>query len=116
MYCSRSVHQLTPFSMPRGKLVGGGSALRSGRHQQVWKTVREHAEEGRRRVLPLVEQLLAADARDVDEVIGAGDGVKTGGIDDDVELVVARRGAQAFFGDRSIGVLLISTRCTLSRL
>ena len=44
-------------------------------------------------------QLHAADAGDVDRIEGAGDGIEAGGIDDDVELVVARGGAQAGLGD-----------------
>ena len=49
---------------------------------------------------PLVGELLAADALDVDAVEGAGDGVEAGGVDDDVEFVVAFAGAQPGFGDR----------------
>ena len=71
------------------KIRRGRRTLRPGRHQQIRKTVNQHAEEGRRRVLPFRVQRLAANAFDVDLVIGAGDGVKAGGVDDDVELVVA---------------------------
>ncbi|MFO1158952.1 MAG: hypothetical protein U1E60_08935 [Reyranellaceae bacterium] len=47
------------------------------------------AEEGRRPVEPFLAQG-PADAPDIDMVERAGDGVEAGGIDDDVELVVAR--------------------------
>ena len=46
-------------------------------------------------VVPFVAQLLAAGAANVDAVEGTGDGVEAGGVDDDVELVLALAGAQA---------------------
>ena len=82
------------------RIVGRGrAALRAGRHQHVGEAVDHHAEEGRDGGAPLVGELLAADALDVDLVEGAGDGVEAGGIDDDVEVVVALGRAQARFGD-----------------
>ncbi|MBA7638652.1 hypothetical protein ES703_46308 [subsurface metagenome] len=50
-------------------------------------------------MFPFVRQALAADAADIDQVVGAGDGIEAGGVDDNVELVVARRRAQALLGD-----------------
>ena len=57
-----------------------------------------HAEKGRGSVAPLVGQLHAADAGDVDRIECAGDGIEAGGIDEDIELVIARAGAQAGLG------------------
>ena len=100
------------------KIGRGRAALRSGRHQQVREAVHQHAEEGRRRRrFHLSNSFSPPTPRDVDLVIGAGDGVEAGGIDDDVEVVVARAWcASPFSVTRSIGVSLMSTRCTLSRL
>src|SRR3954447_4384082 len=68
----------------------GRTALRSGRHQQVRKTMGHHAEKGRRPVAPLIGELDPADAGDVDRIEGAGDGVEAGGVYEDIELVIAR--------------------------
>ncbi len=77
------------------RVVGRGrAALGTGRHQEVGEAVDHHAEVTRAGVPPLVPQRLAIGAADVDVIEGAGDGVEAGGIDDDVELVVALRGAQ----------------------
>ena len=82
------------------RIVGRGrAALRAGRHQHVGEAVDHHAEEGRDGGAPLVGELHAARALDVDLVEGAGDGVEARGVDDDVELVVALGGAQALLGD-----------------
>ena len=58
----------------------------------------EHAKEGGRRMLPFFSQRFAAEAPDINEIIGARYGIKTGGIDDDVELIVARTSTQALLG------------------
>ena len=58
-----------------------------------------HAEERDRAVDPLRGQLLAADALDVDLVERTGDGVESGGVDDDVEIEVFGAGLYAGGGD-----------------
>src|SRR5215472_5835098 len=75
-----------------------GRALRSGRHQEIGEAMDEHAEQGGWRMLPFFGKPLAADAAYIDQIIGAGDGIESGGIDDDVEFVVSLGGAQARFG------------------
>ena len=68
------------------------AALRAGQHDQVREAVDLAC---RGSVLGpsahLSRSFCAADAPDVDAVEGAGDGVEAGGVDDDVEVVVARR-------------------------
>ena len=91
--------QLTPISMPRGKFVEAEQLCGARRHHQVREPVHQHAEKGRRAVAPLLAQGLTTGAADVDAVEGAGDGVEAGGVDDDVEVMVARAGPDAGPGD-----------------
>ena len=68
--------------------------MRSHRHQHVRKPLDQHAEIGLRPVLPDVLEPDAIDTAYVDAVIGAGDRVETGRIDDDVEFVRALAGLE----------------------
>ncbi len=70
-------------------------ALRARQHEEIGKSRRLQAEVVDRPVAPLVAQVLAVGADEVDVVEGAGHGVEAGGVDDQVELVVALRGADA---------------------
>ena len=68
---------------------------RAGDHEQVREAGGGDAEVGLRAVGPLVLQLLAVAALDVDPVERARHGVEAGGEDDDVELELAVLGADA---------------------
>ena len=83
--------QSTPSSMPRGKFVDAEPLCGPAGMIMFGNPLHLHAEERDRAVRPLVLQLSAADAADVDAVERAGDGVEAGGVDDDVELVLRAR-------------------------
>ena len=72
--------------------------MRTHRHQQVRKPFDQHAEIGLRAVLPHLLEPHAVDAADIDPVEGAGNRVKAGRIDDDVELALAVAGLDAASG------------------
>ena len=93
------MHQSTPVSMPRGKFVDAEALCGPVGISRFGKPCVSMPRKVDGAVLPLVAQRLAADAADVDAVVRAGDGVEAGGVDDDVELVVALGGAQARLGD-----------------
>src|SRR4029077_4875493 len=58
----------------------------------------EHAEEGGRRMLPFSSQRFAADAPDINQIMGAGYGVESGGVDGDVGFIVALDSSQTLLG------------------
>ena len=67
-------------------------------HQQVGKSGVLHAIEGSCTTRPVVLQAAAVDAADIHRVIGAGQRIEAGGIDDHVEFALAR--ARADTGGR----------------
>src|SRR5438045_5985074 len=69
--------------------------MRAHRHQKVRETFHQYAEIGLRAVFPQILQPHAIDAPDVDAIKGAGDRVKPGRVDDDVEIVFAVAGLDA---------------------
>ena len=91
--------QSTPSSMPRVEVRRRRTALRPGRHEHVREAGHGEAEERRWSVRPLLLQRLPADTADVDPVVGARDGIEACRVDDDVELVLPRGGANASWRD-----------------
>lgn len=73
--------------------------MRAQHHEQVGEAFRLHAQHRARVDLPVILQPPSAGAADIDAVIGAGDAVEAGGVDQQVELILRIAGPDALGRD-----------------